>query len=47
MSGLQQIMEIAVQDTLETAKKLNISLRMAAYVNSIKKLDKYYSNKSL
>ena len=47
MSGLQQIMEIAVQDTLETAKRLNVSLRMAAYVNSIQKLDKYYSNKLL
>lgn len=47
MSGLQQIMEIAVQETVETAKRLDVSLRIAAYVNSINKLDKYYSKKSL
>ena len=43
VSGLQEIMEIAIQETLETAKKLNVSLRIAAYVNSINRLDKFYT----
>lgn len=47
MSGLQQIMEIAVQDTLDTANSLNVSLRIAAYVNSINKLNKYYEKMTL
>lgn len=36
-------MEIAILDTLETAKRLNVSLRIAAYVNSINRLDKFYT----
>lgn len=47
MSGLQQMLELAVQETLSTAKRLDVPLRIAAYVNSINKLDKYYSKKAL
>jgi hypothetical protein len=43
VSGLQQVMEIAIQETLETAKQLGVSLRIAAYVNSINRLDKFYT----
>lgn len=43
MSGLQEIMGIAVQETLDTAHKMNVSLRIAAYVNSINRLDKFYT----
>lgn len=47
MSGLQEMMEIAVEETLETSNVMNVSLRIAAYVNSINKLNKYYEKMTL
>lgn len=47
MSGLEQIMEVAVHDTVETSKVMNVSLRIAAYVNSINRLNKYYEKLTL
>ena len=46
-SGLEGMMHLATQQTIRTAKKQGLSLRMAAYVNSINKLDEYYSEKRL
>lgn len=46
-SGLEGMMHLATQQTIRTAKKQGLSLRMAAYVNSINKLDEYYSEKLL
>ncbi|GBG31536.1 Glutamate dehydrogenase, mitochondrial [Hondaea fermentalgiana] len=37
-SGLADSMIVAAQDTIETSKRLNCSLRQAAYVNSIAKI---------
>lgn len=34
-SGLEEIMNTAVQDTLDTAVKKNCSLRIACYANAI------------
>ena len=38
-SGLEQIMTEAVQETKETSQKLGVNLRIAAYVNSLKRIE--------
>ena len=40
-------MNIAVKDTLKTAKQKNITLRTAAFVNALSRLDSYYQEKQL
>jgi len=46
-SGLEEIMCGAVEDTKTTAKKLNVSLRIAAFVNAIEKIHKCYLDAGL
>jgi len=41
-SGLEEVMCSAVEETRATSKRLNVSLRIAAYVNAIEKLHKCY-----
>jgi len=43
-SGLEEIVCAAVDETRETAKRLNVSLRVAGYVNAIRKIDKCYED---
>jgi glutamate dehydrogenase (NAD(P)+) len=38
-SGLEQIMTEAVQETKDTSQKLGVNLRIAAYVNSLKRIE--------
>ena len=38
-SGLEQIMTEAVSETKETSQKLGVNLRIAAYVNSLKRIE--------
>lgn len=38
-SGLEQIMTEAVQETKETSQKLGVNLRIAAYVNALKRIE--------
>ena len=38
-SGLEQIMTEAVHETKETSQKLGVNLRIAAYVNSLKRIE--------
>jgi len=46
-SGLEEIMCGAVEDTKTTAKRLNVSLRIAAFVNAIEKIHKCYLDAGL
>lgn len=41
-SGLDSIMSEALDETVETAQKENISLRIAAYLNAIKRIYVHY-----
>lgn len=41
-SGLEEIISGAVEETVQTAFKLNTSFRLAAYVNAIKKVHTVY-----
>jgi glutamate dehydrogenase (NAD(P)+) len=41
-SGLEEVMCSAVEETKETAARINCSLRIAAYVNAIEKIHKCY-----
>jgi len=41
-SGLEEVMCSAVEETKATSKRLNCSLRIAAYVNAIEKIHKCY-----
>ena len=38
-SGLEQIMSEAVEETVKTSKELGVNLRIAAFVNSIKRIE--------
>lgn len=42
-SGLEEVMCTAVDETKDTAKRLNIPFKIAAYVNAINKIDKCYT----
>lgn len=41
-SGLDSIMSDALEETVHTAKNENCSLRMAAYLNGIKRINVHY-----
>jgi len=41
-SGLDNIMSDALEETVATAKKENITLRIAAYLNAIKRIHVHY-----
>lgn len=41
-TGLDSIMSEALEETVNTAKRENISLRIAAYLNAIKRIHVHY-----
>ncbi len=41
-SGLDSIMSDALQETVDTAEKEKVSLRIAAYLNAIKRIHVHY-----
>ncbi len=43
-TGLENIMSIALRQTVETSQKKNINLRLAAYVNAINRIYKCFEN---
>lgn len=46
-SGLEDTMAIAVQETLATAEKYNVSYRVAAFINALKKIETTYRDAGL
>lgn len=46
-SGLEEIMCTAVQETIATAKRLNVSYRIAVYVNALNKLHIVYQDSGI
>ena len=46
-SGIDNIMTIALEQTVKTANEKNISLRLAAYVNAINRIHACYVNSGL
>lgn len=46
-SGLEDTMAIAVNETLATAEKYNVSYRVAAFINSLKKIETTYRDAGL
>ena len=46
-TGIENIMTIAMDQTVQTANEKNISLRLAAYVNAINRIYACYENSGL
>lgn len=42
ISGIEDGFDFAIEQTVETAKELNINYRKAAYVNSLNKLHGHF-----
>jgi glutamate dehydrogenase/leucine dehydrogenase len=46
-TGLDNIMTVALEETVQTAEKNNVSFRIAAYMNAINKVGRYYDSLGL
>lgn len=42
ISGIEESFENALNETIETSKKYNVSLRCGAYINALNKLHSHY-----